>query len=118
MLQFDPRIGDRPAFGYWVAPSGDRIVVTIGSLVNASEITDAVVMIVKSDDTGRHILWTGEAGPFPGGFLMQKGVMQAFDVGATEIHVHARAASGAERRTLVDRLRLWNEENITLDLAA
>jgi hypothetical protein len=71
------------------------------------DVVDAVFLAVKRDTSGEaHVIDVATAGSTPSAHARTRWMSRVQSLGATEVHVHRLADGDAERRAIVDDLRV------------
>ena len=114
-LRATANLRSSPALSSWRGRSGRRYIVGIHPLGEAEllDVTDAVVLAVSRDGNGTaHVVDVATAGAHPSATARLRWMSDARARGATEMHVHRLADTEAQRKAIVEDLRV-NESQAT-----
>lgn len=107
-----------PEFGYWLLVNGQRIIVSVIAAEFAREVCDSIVVIVRVTDGEKTPVWIGEAGPFPGAFMLHDDVAALLGEPDLELHVHARTHGDSARRDIIEAMKASDLAKKTGKIAA
>jgi hypothetical protein len=93
----------------WRGHSGRRYIVGVHAVAETQllDVVDAVILAVKRDPSGEaHVIDVATAGSTPSTTARTRWMSRVQSLGANEVHVHRLADGDAERRAIVDDLRV------------